>query len=145
MRGLFHFSTYPEVTVARLKGLPGRLAVAPGALGYSSGSQGAKPGARKRGNPLRRLYATKRWRDLRLEIALRDGWMCRGCAVPHLLNEVKHHPDSLTVDHIEPHRGNLLLFWDEANLQAVCKRWHDTEKQRQESADHARGKGEGWV
>jgi 5-methylcytosine-specific restriction protein A len=29
------------------------------------------------------------------------------------------------VDHIVPHKGNLELFWDENNLQAICKRCHD--------------------
>ena len=29
------------------------------------------------------------------------------------------------VDHIEPHRGDATLFWDEGNWQALCKRCHD--------------------
>lgn len=29
------------------------------------------------------------------------------------------------VDHITPHRGNEVLFWDESNWQALCKRCHD--------------------
>jgi 5-methylcytosine-specific restriction protein A len=29
------------------------------------------------------------------------------------------------VDHIIPHKGNLELFWDEDNLQALCKPCHD--------------------
>ena len=28
-------------------------------------------------------------------------------------------------DHIIPHKGNLELFWDEGNLQALCKSCHD--------------------
>lgn len=43
-------------------------------------------------------------------------------------------PNSPVVDHITPHRGDPELFWDEANLQAVAKGWHDSEKQRQERA-----------
>lgn len=34
-----------------------------------------------------------------------------------------------TVDHKRPHRGDLALFWDESNLQAVAKGWHDKIKQ----------------
>lgn len=29
------------------------------------------------------------------------------------------------VDHIEPHEGDLELFWDPANHQATCKPCHD--------------------
>ena len=29
------------------------------------------------------------------------------------------------VDHIKPHRGDAVLFWDRDNWQALCKRCHD--------------------
>ena len=29
------------------------------------------------------------------------------------------------VDHIKPHRGNPILFWDERNWQPLCKHHHD--------------------
>ena len=29
------------------------------------------------------------------------------------------------VDHIQPHRGNQELFWDEKNWQPLCKKCHD--------------------
>ena len=29
------------------------------------------------------------------------------------------------VDHITPHRGNPILFWDEGNWQSLCKPCHD--------------------
>jgi 5-methylcytosine-specific restriction enzyme A len=29
------------------------------------------------------------------------------------------------VDHIKPHRGNVDLFWDAGNHQALCKQCHD--------------------
>lgn len=29
------------------------------------------------------------------------------------------------VDHVIPHRGDALLFWDRDNHQALCKRHHD--------------------
>ena len=37
------------------------------------------------------------------------------------------------VDHIKPHRGDDLLFWDRTNWQALCKQCHDGEKQRSEN------------
>ena len=29
------------------------------------------------------------------------------------------------VDHIKPHRGDPVLFWDESNWQPLCKHHHD--------------------
>jgi len=29
------------------------------------------------------------------------------------------------VDHVIPHRGDEILFWDEGNWQALCKHCHD--------------------
>ena len=39
---------------------------------------------------------------------------------------------TLVVDHIEPHRGNVNLFWDQNNWQTLCRLCHDIEKQRHE-------------
>ena len=38
------------------------------------------------------------------------------------------------VDHIEPHRGDMKLFWDSANWQRLCKVCHDSHKQRLEKS-----------
>lgn len=38
------------------------------------------------------------------------------------------------VDHIVAHRQNEELFWDESNLQTLCKRCHDSVKQRMEKS-----------
>ncbi|NMB34825.1 MAG: HNH endonuclease [Firmicutes bacterium] len=35
------------------------------------------------------------------------------------------------VDHIIPHKGNPELFWDENNLQALCKPCHDLKTARE--------------
>lgn len=29
------------------------------------------------------------------------------------------------VDHIQPHRGDPVLFWNESNWQSLCKKCHD--------------------
>lgn len=34
--------------------------------------------------------------------------------------------NATVVDHIVPHRGNQLLFWDTNNWQSLCKECHDT-------------------
>ncbi|MBS9781465.1 MAG: HNH endonuclease [Gammaproteobacteria bacterium] len=36
------------------------------------------------------------------------------------------------IDHIIPHKGDMLLFWDKSNWQPLCKRCHDSDKQRAE-------------
>jgi 5-methylcytosine-specific restriction enzyme A len=36
------------------------------------------------------------------------------------------------VDHIKPHRGNNVLFWDMNNWQALCAPCHDQHKKRLE-------------
>jgi 5-methylcytosine-specific restriction endonuclease McrA len=37
------------------------------------------------------------------------------------------------VDHIEPHRGDMTLFWDKSNWQPLCTTCHSSVKQREES------------
>ena len=41
-------------------------------------------------------------------------------------------PNSPVADHIKPHRGDAVLFWDPANIHTVTKKYHDSEKQRLE-------------
>lgn len=36
------------------------------------------------------------------------------------------------VDHIIPHKGDYKLFWDQHNWQPLCKRCHDSIKQKEE-------------
>jgi len=43
------------------------------------------------------------------------------------------------VDHIEPHRGDQELFWDKDNWQPLCKRCHDSHKQRLEKSGAVMG------
>lgn len=38
------------------------------------------------------------------------------------------------VDHIEPHRGRVESFFDEGNLQSLCRTCHDSHKQRLEKS-----------
>jgi hypothetical protein len=34
-------------------------------------------------------------------------------------------PTSAVIDHMQPHKGDMKLFWDHNNLWLVCKRCHD--------------------
>lgn len=73
---------------------------------------------------------TPRWRRLRLRVLARDGYRCQQTGV--VLDGVFPAPSSPVVDHKVPHRGDQALFWDEDNLQAVSKEWHDSVKQGME-------------
>ncbi|MBF9032129.1 HNH endonuclease [Rhodobacterales bacterium HKCCE3408] len=130
--------------MARLKAPPRRLQSPPPRVGHASRQEAERARDAMRtaqaDTNLRRLYATKRWRDpetgMRARILARDGWACRICAT--MLTGQHPEPSSPVVDHITPHKGNLALFWDEANLQALCKRCHDTTKQAEDRAAAAR-------
>ncbi len=69
---------------------------------------------------------------MRREILKRDGYTCQATGVA-LVGRIGE-PNSPIVDHILEHKGDPALFWDRENLRAVCKSWHDSEKQRQERA-----------
>ena len=43
------------------------------------------------------------------------------------------------VDHIEPHKGDPELFWDEDNWQGLCKPCHDGAKAELERTGRIRG------
>ena len=45
------------------------------------------------------------------------------------------------VDHIKPHRGDQVLFWDPSNHQALCQPCHDGIKQAQEKGGRLAGCG----
>lgn len=84
--------------------------------------------------PWKAWYNTARWRKLRQSIFLRDLYTCRKC--PH----VEANTSLLVCDHIRPHRGDQHLFWDETNLQTLCKPCHDKLKQAEEQSSlHQRG------
>jgi len=73
-----------------------------------------------------RLYG-RRWGKARLWFLRRNPMcvMCQAQGVTEL---------ATVVDHIEPHRGDRKLFWDAGNWQALCKRCHDSTKQKEEKA-----------
>jgi len=48
-------------------------------------------------------------------------------------------------DHKTPHKGDEGLFFDELNLQSLCKPCHDSAKQRLEKSGHLIGCDESGV
>jgi 5-methylcytosine-specific restriction endonuclease McrA len=51
-----------------------------------------------------------------------------------------HTTPADVVDHIQPHRGDRALFWDETNWQALCKMHHDSDKARLERGGRERAR-----
>jgi 5-methylcytosine-specific restriction protein A len=45
------------------------------------------------------------------------------------------------VDHIKPHKGNLTLFWDKSNWQALCKKHHDIKTATRDGGGWRQGGG----
>ena len=65
-----------------------------------------------------RLYATDEWvNDLRPMQLLREPF-CRECA------KKGERVRATDVDHVVPHRGNLILFRDRSNLESLCHSCH---------------------
>lgn len=81
----------------------------------------------------RKWYKLKRWTDLRQLVLTRDLYRCQRTGV--LLSGKHPAPNSPVVDHIKPHRGDPVLFWDMENLQSVSKEYHDSVKQALERSD----------
>ena len=64
-----------------------------------------------------RWYVSSRWLRLRADILRRDPF-CRMCRV------LGRRTLTTDVDHILPHHGDLVRFWDSTNLQGLCKPCH---------------------
>ncbi|ABA78515.1 HNH endonuclease [Rhodobacter sphaeroides] len=76
-----------------------------------------RPSSRERGY-------THEWRKARAEF-LHQHPTCAFCGAP-----------AGVVDHVIPHKGDMTLFWDRTNWQALCKPCHDRQKQMQERYNH---------
>ena len=84
------------------------------------------------------LYTTSRWRKARARF-LANYPLCSFC------ERVGRVEPSTVVDHATPHKGDMALFWDEGNWQALCKRCHDSDKQRIDAGQVVKQIGlDGW-
>lgn len=73
----------------------------------------------------KRMYDTARWRALR-KAFLDEHPLCALCAKAGKIEAAD------TVDHVRPHKGDPILFWDWDNLQSLCAPCHDSIKRQQE-------------
>jgi 5-methylcytosine-specific restriction protein A len=84
------------------------------------------------------LYKDRRWRWLRLE-RLSSEPLCRMCAIRNRVVAAEH------VDHIKPHKGNEVLFYDYDNTQSLCGSCHNSAKQGIERRGYDKEIGkDGW-
>lgn len=75
---------------------------------------------RRRNDPARALYRTARWQRLRAQKLATDSLcQCDECKV------LKRITPATVVDHIKDHKGDVLLFFDWANLRSMAKPCHD--------------------
>jgi len=79
---------------------------------------------RMRGSAASRGYDS-RWRKARKRY-LTENPLCMECERDGKLTAAN------VVDHIEAHKGNMTLFWDESNWQSLCKTCHDSKTARED-------------
>lgn len=113
-----------------LKVMPGLIGTLPPALNFVDTAARSSDANRATFSPWRKWYTTTRWRALRLKIFTRDLFTCQWPGCGHMTSDTSQ----LVADHKDPHHGDAALFWDEDNLQTLCKPCHDRHKQRAERA-----------
>jgi 5-methylcytosine-specific restriction endonuclease McrA len=74
----------------------------------------------------RAWYKTKRWQRMRWDCLVQAMFTCAMCKT------LVADTSKMVADHVTPHRGDEALFFDEKNLQALCKACHDGAKQAAE-------------
>ena len=70
------------------------------------------------------LYNDPRWQVLRANQLAKSPW-CVDCL------RQNYHVFATEVDHIQPHGGDPVLFFDENNLQSLCKSHHSSKTARE--------------
>ena len=84
------------------------------------------------------FYKKAQWEKLRLW-QLRHEPLCRYCYAEGIVTP------ATVCDHVEPHKGDSGRFFDTGNIQSLCKRCHDSRKQRIEMHGYDRAIGDdGW-
>lgn len=90
----------------------------------------------RRGTAAERGY-TSAWRKAAQRF-LAEHPLCATCKAVAIVEAAE------VVDHVIPHRGDLALFWDEANWQSLSKRCHSRKTAAEDGAfGNPRGDREG--
>ena len=77
------------------------------------------------------LYG-RQWRKAR-RVFLAQNPLCTYCQDEGITTP------AVDVDHIEPHKGDPVLFWDVSNWQGLCKHHHQSTKARIERGQQREG------
>jgi 5-methylcytosine-specific restriction endonuclease McrA len=119
--------------MAKLRNLRPRIGTLAPRFGSSSPTTERERSAQRNACNEHRTWAKSyRWKQLREKVLLRDRYTCQMCGCIHI------GKGTAVVDHLRPHRGDAGLFWDETNLQVLCKSpCHDSVKQAEEASMHA--------
>ena len=67
-------------------------------------------------------YGLARWKKVRRRQLAKEP-ICVMCKAEGFIKP------ATVCDHVIEHKGDPILFWDEENLQSLCKRHHDSDKQ----------------
>ena len=89
-----------------------------------------RPSARQRG------YTTE-WEKARAAYLVEHP-LCAMCEARGVYTSAK------VVDHITPHKGDPVLFWDQANWQSLCTPHHNRDKQSAERGRRTPIGVDGW-
>ena len=93
----------------------------------------------------RRLYYTKQWKHLRKLALTRDGYRCQHKGCGKMLTSGRRWRNSAVVHHLQPHKGDIDLFYDLDNLQSVCWPCHSGDIQSGEALGYDTQIGDdGW-
>jgi len=85
----------------------------------------------RRGSAQERGYGARWQKSAKLYLSAHP--LCRHCL------ELGRTTPAVLVDHIIPHRGDMVLFWDRNNWQPLCRPCHDGWKQSVERKAHRGG------
>ena len=87
--------------------------------GRCKAHQAKRPGSTRQGYD-------RRWRKARLAFLAANPF-CAECGEA-----------AAVVDHIQPHHGDAVLFWNQGNWQPLCKRDHDRKTRREGMGNEVR-------
>jgi len=105
--------------MGRLSSLKPQLGSLSPSIGYAPQDERERNTQRDQNQPWRRWYKTARWQKLRWSVLVRDRFRCSRCG------KLDGNTSQLVANHKRPHRGNELMFWDDTNIETVCKTCHD--------------------
>lgn len=87
----------------------------------------------------RKLYNDKRWPGIRRRVFLRDGYTCQWAGSGRSLIGKGQQPNAPVAHHIEDHKADKALFFDEDNLISICKECHDGPAQGKRTEASSKG------